>query len=180
MKNAYRLILSNSFFSLLFFGIFLAGCKQKVEPAKVDPAFDAFMQGLLYADDNSNLGEAIKSFDKAIELKPDFARAYVHRGVVKTYTGDKTGGLLDVGKAIVLSGKAIEAKPDDAEAYEIRGLAESYFDDQSAALLDLNKAIELSDKALKLNSLDDNADFVHGQAVEDEKRMKSNGTLFKR
>ena len=46
--------------------------------------------------------EAIALFDEAIELKPDFARAYHERGRARLMQGDKEGSLADMKKAIEL------------------------------------------------------------------------------
>ena len=83
---------------------------------------------------------AIADFDKAIEINPEFAKAYFIRGVVRSclhtnsknanpdnvklpklnnYPQDSQGGLADFDKAI-------EVDPKYAEAYYTRGLAKSY------------------------------------------------------
>ena len=55
--------------------------------------------------------EAVLSFRKAIELKPDFAPAYYNLGIVLKKQGKD-------GEAIVAYRKAIELKPNDADPLE--------------------------------------------------------------
>ena len=44
--------------------------------------------------------KAIELFDEAIELKPEFARAYSERGRAKLMKGDKNGSVEDLKKAL--------------------------------------------------------------------------------
>ncbi|MFH0867356.1 MAG: tetratricopeptide repeat protein [Bacteroidota bacterium] len=46
--------------------------------------------------------EALNDYNKAIELKPDYADAFYNRGLCKQYLGDKTGACSDWDKAVVL------------------------------------------------------------------------------
>jgi len=53
-------------------------------------------------------------FDEAIELKPEFARAYSERGRAKLMKGDKNGSVEDLKKAL-------ELNPEGEEAQKING-----------------------------------------------------------
>jgi tetratricopeptide (TPR) repeat protein len=79
---------------------------------------------------------ALANFNKAIELKPDFALAYNNRGSIKLDKGDLDGALADFNKTI-------ELKSDNAEAYANRGNVETRRGDWNAAQADFDKAIEL-------------------------------------
>ena len=57
---------------------------------------------------------ALADYDKAIDLKPDYADAYSNRGVAKAALGQHDNALDDYDRAIDL-------KPDDADAYNNRG-----------------------------------------------------------
>jgi len=86
-----------------------------------------------------NLGDdsgALADYNKAIEIKPDYAEAYNNRGVARRNLGDYSGALADYNKAI-------EIKPDYADAYYNRGVARRNLGDYSGALADYNKAIEI-------------------------------------
>ena len=48
---------------------------------------------------------ALKDYDKAIELQPDFYDAYNNRGVVKSDLGDYADAISDYDKVIELSPK---------------------------------------------------------------------------
>jgi tetratricopeptide (TPR) repeat protein len=87
--------------------------------------------------------DAIKDFNKAIELNPDFSKAYNNRGNVFVNEKRNTEAISDFNKAI-------ELKPDNAEAYNNRGnflgkLPGNEIRNEDA-IKDLNKAIELKPK----------------------------------
>ena len=113
---------------------------------------------------------AIKHFDKAIKLKPDYAMAYFQRGLAYYYKVDYKRAIKDYNKAIKLFHsnekayyergrayykkgdykraikdftKAIELKPNYAEAYYQRGRAHYKSQDKVLAIADFTKAIEL-------------------------------------
>jgi len=87
--------------------------------------------------EKGDFDKAIENYDKAIELNPEYEKAYYNRGLAFACKEDYD-------KAIVDIKKVIEIKPNFAEAYYILGLAYEY-----KQLPD--KAIEAYNKALKLN-----------------------------
>lgn len=115
--------------------------------------------------------EAIKDFDKALEIDPEYYAVYVNRGNSKLAINDMEGALKDLNFAIKkipdlpvawnsrakikgLQGdyyaaladinKAIELDPFFVEAYNNRANAKSALNDKQGALLDYNKAISLN------------------------------------
>ena len=70
--------------------------------------------GLAFQD-QGKLEEAIKSYNKALSLKPDFAEAYNNMGIAL-----RDQGKLD--EAIEAYNKALSIKPDYAEAYNNMGV----------------------------------------------------------
>uniref|UniRef100_UPI003306554E tetratricopeptide repeat protein n=1 Tax=uncultured Croceitalea sp. TaxID=1798908 RepID=UPI003306554E len=82
--------------------------------------------------------EGIVSYDKAIELNPDYAGAlYNNRGNAKD-------SLNQYEEAIKDYNKAIELDPNDAEIYSNRGATKSNLNQYEEAIKDYNKAIELN------------------------------------
>ena len=98
-------------------------------------AFGYFLQAAVSLKKN-DFDEAIKLYTKAIELKPDFADAYVNRGVA-WLNSDETG------KAIANFTEAIKLKPGYAIAYYGRGMARGKTGETEKAIADYTKAIEL-------------------------------------
>ena len=90
-----------------------------------------------------NCDKAIECYQKAIELKHDYAVAYNNMGITH---GEK--GNYD--KAIECCQKAIELKPDDAEAYHNMGITHHKKGNY-------DKAIECYPKAIELKPDDANA-----------------------
>ena len=79
---------------------------------------------------------ALEDFDKAIELKPDYAPAHSFRGYVYEEKGEFERAIANYNKAIAL-------KPDYAEAYGNRGVTYSKKGEFDRALEDLTTAIKL-------------------------------------
>ena len=146
----------------------LAICKNTVEKCPLN--YRTYNnRGLAYAD-MGQYDAAIKDYDKAIELKSDYAVAYNNRGIAYADMGQYDVAIKDYDKAIELKSddydvyynrgnalngkgqydaaikdydKAIELKSDFAEAYNNRGAAFGRKGQYDAAIKDLDKAIEL-------------------------------------
>ena len=83
-----------------------------------------------------DLRGAIADFDRAIELKPDYAEAYFLQGVAKVMLGDHDGAIADYDQAI-------ELNPNYAEACFSRGVAKFVQRDYRGAIADFDRGIEL-------------------------------------
>jgi tetratricopeptide (TPR) repeat protein len=68
---------------------------------RLNPAYyKAFNNlGIVYASALENYTEAIRNFDKAIEIKPDYADAWLGRGTSRYYLHDYQGACKDLTKA---------------------------------------------------------------------------------
>ena len=80
--------------------------------------------------------EAIKAYNAAIRLKPDFAAAYAKRGTAKYNLRDYKGAIKDHDAAIRMG-------LDYAAAYVNRGVAKRILRDYNGAIKDYNTAIRL-------------------------------------
>ena len=78
---------------------------------------------------------AIADYNKAIEIKPDYALAYNNRGNARYNLGDKEGAIADYNKAI-------EIKPDDAYAYMSRGAVHFLMKDTQKGIEDIQTAAQ--------------------------------------
>jgi len=109
----------------------------KKSNSAVDPSndIDWFQKGY-DAGEAKEYENAIIYYNKAIQLKPDYADAYYNRGNAKYDLKDYTGAIADYNKAIQLN-------PDDAKAYNNRGGAKNNLKDYTGAIADYNKAIQL-------------------------------------
>ena len=80
--------------------------------------------------------EAIKDYDKSIELGPHNANIYYNRGVAKNKLGRHEEAIKDYDKAI-------ELDPHNASTYYKRGNTKVQLEDYDGAIKDYDKAIEL-------------------------------------
>lgn len=78
-------------------------------------------------------------YSKAINLNPNYANAYINRGLAYYYQGNSQ-------QAIANYNKAIELAPSNANAYNNRALAYTRLGNQQAAQADKRKAAPLSQR----------------------------------
>ena len=98
---------------------------------------------------SNDLDGAPADFNRALELKPDFAAAYNNRGLVKQARGDLEGALADCNRTI-------ELNPGAAQAYNNRGRIKRAKGDLDGAMADYDKALELKpDLAAARNNRDE-------------------------
>ena len=80
---------------------------------------------------------AIKDFDQAIELNPDYQNAWYNRGKVKARLGQHKEAIKDYNQAI-------ELNPNDPDVWINRGNAKDDLRQYEEAIKDYNQAIELN------------------------------------
>jgi len=95
-----------------------------------------FYRGYIHQVPLDDPKAAIADYDKAIELRPDLAKAYNNRGVAHADKGEYDLAIADYDKAI-------ELKHDNAEAYNNRGLAYDDKGEYDLAIANYDRAIEL-------------------------------------
>jgi tetratricopeptide (TPR) repeat protein len=123
-----------------------------------------FFKGVVFGN-TGQYDQAISELNKAIEMNPKFAEAYLNRGIV--YAQAK--GEYD--QAISDFSKAIEIDPGDADAHLNRGLAYTISKGQyDQAFADFNRAIGIDPKlpmAYRNRGLAYRVKGQHDQAVVD-------------
>lgn len=97
-----------------------------------------YKKGISYGN-RGQMEKAIEEYTKAIELNPEYAEAYYHRG--QAYQENPDQAISDLSRAI-------ELKPDYWEAYYRRGAAYLHRDEYDAAIADFSKVMELEYKGL--------------------------------
>jgi tetratricopeptide (TPR) repeat protein len=85
---------------------------------------------------------AVADYNRAIDLNPKDAGAYMNRGFAKQANGDVDGAIADFDRAIDLD-------PKQPRAYMNRGFAKQANGDQDGAIADYNRALELAAKLAK-------------------------------
>jgi zinc protease len=108
--------------------------KKKSAPQATDAA--ALVRSGLTKRSQRNYTGALADFDRAIQLQPDLAEAYVARGSVRALRNDPTGAIADHTKALAL-------KPDHAAALVERGNVRRTQGEHDLAFADYDQAIAL-------------------------------------
>jgi tetratricopeptide (TPR) repeat protein len=98
-----------------------------------DPAKKHLHSGLMKM--HNDWAAAIEEFNRAIEIRPDFAQAFNFRGVAKLKGEDLDGALADLNSAIKLD-------PDSAGSLRVRGDIRRRKNDLAGALADYNQSLE--------------------------------------
>ena len=102
----------------------------------VAPDAQVYLRRGIAAHQSDNLEEAIKYYDEAITLKPDFVEAHNNRGNAYNNKGDYDCAIADCTKAIALN-------PDYADAYYNLGVVYDKKGDIDRAFENFTKAIDL-------------------------------------
>jgi tetratricopeptide (TPR) repeat protein len=123
-----------------------------------------YQQGLT-AVAAGNLPQAIGSFDRAIELDPDYVQAYIERGNAKDNISDLAGAISDYTKAISLDA-------NQPSAYYNRGTVLSKSGKKQEAIVDYTKALSINSEYSQAylnrgNELDDLGDTAGALADYD-------------
>ena len=105
----------------------------------------------------NKLDAAIESYTRAIELSPNYAEAYVQRGLAKRAQGDLAGSIADYEKAASIDAKSVVGNRFVAQAYSNRGLIK-------LNALDVDSAIEDFTKAININPNEDGHYYRRGYA----------------
>ena len=98
---------------------------------------------------SKKIADALKDFEHAIELYPDYSSSYHQRGITHTLTGDFEDAVADYTKAI-------ELNPRDPDYYTNRSAVYRAMEIYEKALMDASKAIELNPR---------NADYYNNRGI---------------
>ena len=113
-----------------------------------------------------NYEQAIKDFNRAIEIKSDFAEVYISRGIAYTCLGNYKQAIEDYDRAI-------EINPGFAETYYSRGFVYQGLGNYKQAIEDYDRAIEIKPDYADLYYNRGNAYNILGnyrQAIDDYNR----------
>ena len=107
-----------------------------------------------------NFNPALQDFNKAVELDPNDANAYIIRGDAYLEKGDFDQALQDFNRAI-------ELHPENAEAYVIRGSTWLYRQEWEKAKADLTTAKDMGIDIIALfhNDYENIADFEQENGI---------------
>ena len=108
-------------------------------------AMDWYKQGYALMNNAKKPEEALKAYDKAIEVDPGFARPYAGRAQTYNESGQFE-------KAIRESEQALLLDPKLAWAFNTRGVAHNGLRNPEKAIEDLSRAIELDPKYARPHS----------------------------
>jgi tetratricopeptide (TPR) repeat protein len=92
---------------------------------------------------------AIENYNKAIELRPNWAEAYLQRGMARRMYGQLDGSIADYDKASELDPRTTRNNRSVAEAYTNHGQILAMNSELENAITDFNKALKLYAADLK-------------------------------
>ena len=113
--------------------LIIAGCAMAERQKTAEEHYDS---GIAYHRAGEHQ-KAIEEYNKAIELDPEFVKAYATRGVAYYHLGKHQRTIEDCTKAI-------ELDPEFGRAYAIRGTGCYKLGEHQLAIKDYEKAIELN------------------------------------
>ena len=102
-------------------------------------AMDWYKRGYRLRFNEKNNQEAMKAFDKAVEIDPSYAKAYAGRAAIYNERGEYQKGLRE-------SEQAIKLDPNLPWGFHCRGWAYNGLRNYAKAIEDFNRAIELEPK----------------------------------
>jgi tetratricopeptide (TPR) repeat protein len=123
---------------------FAAQSVNRITSSKKDIVNNAeffFKKGFIEAKAGDHLS-AIKDYDKAINLKSDYAKAFFYRGLSKQILGNNIEAVSDFTRVISLN-------PNYEDIYEYRAYSKSELKDYVGAVEDTTKAISINNKDAK-------------------------------
>jgi len=109
-----------------------------VPQENVEEAKQSYQKGIHFHEEG-DLDEALKAYDKAIQLDTDYAEAYYEKGRVLYM-------MQDYDKAIQTLDVAIKLNPNYADAYFYKGIIYRELKQYDKALQALNRVIEMDEK----------------------------------
>ena len=130
LRNNYQISEETLFIDLAGFA------KNHASEKPLPEALGAFYCGNISANKEEWV-EAIKYYDEAIRLKPDFANAYYNRGHAKGKNGDMVGAIKDYNEVIRL-------KPDYVMAHFNRSFIKAENKDWDGAITGYSQTIRLN------------------------------------
>jgi tetratricopeptide (TPR) repeat protein len=112
--------------------------KATVKAKNSQPELDYTKRGTMYSK-KGNYQEAIKAYDKAIEVNPSYAIAYYNRSVAYTKTGQYERAINDCNKVLQLD-------PQHANSFYTRGVSYWHIGSKNQAIKDMQEAAKLKHK----------------------------------
>ncbi len=113
------------------------------EPAGPKTAHDWFEQGFLLMFTTDDIPGAIRAFAMAIRLDPDYARAYLNRGMAYERIDNLQQAIEDFSKAI-------ELEPGEGKNYYVRSMTHRRIGMAREAMQDLKQAAGLGYQSARL------------------------------
>lgn len=135
--------------------------------ASVD-AYNYYLRGrhLYHLHTAQHVTLAQRMFQKAIELDPNYARAYAGLADAAFFLFNNQHENVSVDDILTASLKALELDPDLADAHASHGIALHYLDRYPEAVAEFERAIELNPDLYE-------AHYLYGQAARDHGDMET-------
>ncbi len=123
---------------------------------------DSLFQMALRSESEKKIDDALKKFNRAIDLNPDYAEAYFHRGYFKLHFLELNNDLAF--SAMIDFSESIRLRPGHALSYYQRGVTLAYLDKKKRVCEDMHKAYSL-DSSLDVDP------FIRKYCIADSTRF---------
>jgi len=125
--------------------------------AEYSPEFTSLVNQAVQLGKQFKNEEAIKLYDKALELNPTVAQAYFNRGACKGNNFDFLGAIADYDKAIEINPNYMEAYGNRGNAkintFTSKGSLNPTQEQTASACEDFTKAVSLGDRTVSTNDM---------------------------
>lgn len=110
--------------------------------------------------------EAIKAYDKAIQIAPENSDAWLGKASVFILLKKDNESKEAFRKALDVANKTLIKNPEDAEAWQNKGIAIANLGQREEAIKAFEKAIEISDRILEKNPKDAEFWWLKAESLE--------------
>lgn len=141
--------LLKSIIEVKFFLTFMALAALCISAAAQENTAEGWYKRGLELGNNGSYEEAIKAYEKAVELNQSYVPAWSARGALLFQMGKNDEAKSDFERVIDLYNKTLEKNPQDTSAWIEKGVAFTYLGRQEESIKSREKALEIFNQTIE-------------------------------